>query len=814
MNSFALRAACLIFFAGFSLAWGQTDVLTQHNDNTREGLNPKETILTPANVTAGKFGKLFTRNVDGIIVAQPLYARNILMNDGLTHNVVFVATQHNTVYAFDADGGLNSAASPLWSVSLNDGGTSDPISDYGCTGTHYTEIGIMGTPVINAAKTTLYVVAKTLNGSVRNFSLHALNLATGADLSGSPVIITGSTPSHSGTVTFNPIFQMQRPALLLQGGNIYIGFGGNGCDVYDYHGWLFGYNAQNLQQVAAFNVSPDGSRGSIWQGGSGPAADSDGYIYFATANGDFDGPAGTTDYGDSVLKMGWSASGFGVVDFFTPYNQLQLAQQDLDLGSAGPLLLPNQPGLYPHELVVGGKQGTLYLIDADNPGQFNAQTDNVIQSIPGAVPGELLGVPSFWNGNLYLGSDGDYLKQYAFVNGNLTQQPVAQTTALFYGTGAESTSVSSNGNTSAILWAIRHSNAALFAFDATNIAHELYDSTQSGTRDQMVPVVHFVTPTIANGRVFIPGKTALQAYGLLPTLTAVGGNQQSGIEKAVLPTPLTLKAADSYTSHPVPGVTVTCTDKGAGGAFTPSTVQTTDANGQVAYTYRLPGTPRTVSISCSSPAYASASFTETVTLGPPARMIPVSGAGQTVGPKTALPTPIVVKVVDAASYPLAGVTINFSDNSAGGSFTATSGVSAANGTVTTQYTTGTKAQHVTISATTTTLKLNVGETCAPGPATAIAITGGNNQSGTAGTQLLRALGVLVTDQYGNRVSANGVSFSDGGAGGSFSASNPILTATNGIASVYYTLPSVPKIVTISAAAAGVSTHASFTETGH
>jgi hypothetical protein len=450
----------------------------------------------------------------------------------------------------------------------------------------------------------------------------------------------------------------------------------------------------------------------------------------------------------------------------------------------------------------------------DNPGQFNAQTDNVIQSIPGAVPGELLGVPSFWNGNLYLGSDGDYLKQFALVNGNLTQQPVAQTTALFYGDGGESTSVSSNGNTNAILWAIRHSNAALFAFDATNIAHELYDSTQSGTRDQMVPVVHFVTPTIANGRVFTPGKTALQVYGLLPTLTAVGGNQQSGIEKAVLPTPLTLKAADSYTSQPVPGVTVTCTDKGAGGAFTPSTVQTTDANGQVAYTYRLPGTPKTVSISCTSPSYASGSFTETVTLGPPARMVPVSGAGQTVGPKTALPTPIVVKVVDAASFPLAGVTVNFSDNSAGGTFTAISGVSAANGTVSTQYTTGTKAQHVTISATTTTLKLNVGETCAPGPATAIAVSGGNNQSGTAGTQLLKALGVLVTDQYGNRVPANGVSFSDGGAGGSFSAPNPILTATNGIASVYYTLPSVAKTVAISATATGVSTPASFTETAH
>src|SRR5216684_3840034 len=210
----------VVFFVlclGFSLAWSQNDVLTQHNDNTRAGLNSNETLLTPANVTVSKFGKLFTQSVDGIIVGQPLYASNVLMNDGLVHNVVYVATQHNSVYAFDAD---SKNVSPLWSVSLNGGGTSDPIADYGCTGTHYTEIGIMGTPVIDP----------------------------------------GTTPSSNGSGTFNPIFQMQRPALLLQSGVIYIGFGGNGCDQYAYNGWLFAYNSQTLQQESAFLVTPNGSR--------------------------------------------------------------------------------------------------------------------------------------------------------------------------------------------------------------------------------------------------------------------------------------------------------------------------------------------------------------------------------------------------------------------------------------------------------------------------------------------------------------------------------------------------------------------------
>jgi hypothetical protein len=684
---------------GFSAAWGQNDVLTQHNDNMRSGLNAKETLLTPANVTVSKFGKLFTHPVDGIIVGQPLYASNVLMNDGRLHNVVYVATQHNTVYAFDADGTQGNNASPLWSVSLNDGGTPDPIADYGCTGTHYTEIGIVSTPVIDPGKTTLYVVAKTLTNSVRNFSLHALDITTGNELSGGPVIITGTAPSGNGSGTFNPIFQLQRPALLLQNGVIYIGFGGNGCDLYAYNGWLFAYNSQTLRQEFAFLVTPDGSKGSIWQGGSGPATDANGYIYFATANGDYDGPPGNYDYGDSVLKMGWSGRVLSVVDYFTPYNQQQLKNLDLDLGSSGPLVLPDQPGPYPHLMVAGGKEGTLYLVNRDDMGQFSPDGDNVAQSIPGAVATEVAGVPSYWNGNVYLAGDADYIKQFALVNGLLTQQPVSETTVFFGGAGPASTSITANGNSNGILWAIRHTNPALFAFDPTNLATKFYDSTQVLMgRDKLVPVARFVTPTISNGKVYIGGKAALAAYGLLPRLSVGTGNNQTGMEKTVLPVALSVVAADAYASKPLVGIAVTCKDGGAGGLFTPSQPQTTDATGTVTFSYRLPPSPRAVTITCSSPGFVSTLFSETGAVGPPVRMSATSGNLQTASPNTPLPAPLVLKVVDANGFGVPGVTVNFTDNGAGGTFVDGSVITNSSGKAVAQYTTGPKTGTVIITA--------------------------------------------------------------------------------------------------------------------
>jgi hypothetical protein len=810
-----------VLYLGCFLAWGQNNVLTQHNDNTRSGLNANETLLTPANVNVNSFGLLFTHTVDGAIAGQPLYASQILMNDGLIHNVVFVATQNNTVYAFDADSTQGNDANPIWSVSLDDGGTPDPISDYGCTGTHYSEIGIMSTPVIDPGLTTVYVVAKTVTGTgpneVRNFSLHALSITTGSELLGGPVIITGTAPSGNGSGTFNPVLQMQRPALALDNnGVLYVGFGGNGCDEYAYNGWLFAYNSQTLQQEAAFLITPDGTRGSIWQGGSGPAVDENGYIYVATANGTFDGPNGANDYGDTVLKMGWNGNVFGMVDYFTPYNQLQLADDDLDLGSAGPLILPDQPGLYQHELVAGGKQGTLYLIDRDNLGQYNSQTDNVIQEIPQAVVNELTGVPTYWNSSVYVAGEQDHVKQFALVNGLLTQQPVSETALTFTGFGPSSTSLTANGNTNGILWVIRHTNPTLFAFDPTNLANEFWDSTQAPKqRDKMVPVMRFATPTISNGKVYIGGSAALQVYGFLPSLSVVTGNNQTGVEKAVLPVSLTVAATDAYFSEPLAGVVVTCNALEAGGVLSPSPTQTTNSSGTVSYTYQLPSKPQTVTISCTSLGYVSTSFTETCTTGAPVSMSINSGNSQTTPPNAPLPAPLVVKVIDAHSYGVPGVTVNFTDNGAGGSFVASSVVTGSGGTASAQYTMGPNTGKIKITASSSGLKsVNFTENAAVGPPANIAITGGNNQTAPHGTQLPQALTILVTDLYGNPVSGVNVGFSDGGAGGTFSNGSSVVTGANGTASQFYTLPPVPnEIVYITATVAGVASPAVFTEYG-
>ncbi len=813
-----ISTVTVIFFVlslGCFLSWGQNnnDVLTQHNDNMRSGLNANEMFLTPANVNVNSFGKLFTQSVDGMIIGQPLYASQVLMNDGLGHNVVYVATQNNSVYAFDADSNQGNNATPLWAVSLDNGGTPDPISDYGCTGTHYTEIGIMGTPVIDPGKTTLYVVAKTIIGSgpsaTRNFSLHALDITTGNEVLGGPTIITGTAQSLKGTVTFNPVYQMQRPALLLENGLVYIGFGGNGCDQYSYSGWLFAYNSQNLQQQAAFMVTPNGTRGSIWQGGSGPAADANGSIYVATANGTFDSNG---DYGDTVLELAWAGNALGIANFFTPYNQSQLAQQDLDLGSSGPLLLPDQPGLYPHELVAGGKQGTLYLINRDNPGQYSPQTNNVIQEIDHAVASELNGVPSYWNSSVYLAGDGDYIKQFALVNGLLTTSPVSQTTVAFTGFGPASTSISANGNTNGILWAIKHTSPALFAFDATNLANKFWDSTQAlKARDKLIPVNRFVTPTISNGKVYVGGSSSLEVYGLLPSLTVESGNNQTGIEKAVLPQPLIIEATDGYESGPLAGVTVTCKDGNAGGIFTPSTPQVTDSSGTVSYSYQLPLKPQSITITCTSPGLGNAVFSETCTVGPPTTMTVSSGNNQTAPPHAPL-APLVVKVGDAHAFGVPGVTVNFTDNGAGGTFVAASVVTDANGKASAQYTMGPKTGKIKITASSAGLK-SVGftETAAIGPAAIVSVTSGNNQSGTVGTKLAGALTVIVTDSYSNPVSGVSVSFSDGGAGGTFSTPNPVVTGSSGTASLFYTLPLLATAISITATASGVSSPAVFTE---
>jgi hypothetical protein len=688
---FIFSVVCL----GLSLARAQNDVLTQHNDIARTGQNLNETLLTPANVNINQFGKLFTQKVDGIVVGQPLYASAVLTSDGVVHNVVVVVTQNNTVYAFDAD----SNQPPIWSVSLDDGGTPDPIGDFGCKGTGFTEIGITGTPVIDAGKTTVYVVAKTLTGDVRAFRLHALDITTGNELLGGPVTIAGTY----GPDTFNVLLQLQRPALLLDNnGSIYIGFGGNGCDVYDYNGWLFAYNSRTLQQQAVFETAPNGKKASIWQGGTGPSVDEFGNIYVVTANGTYDGPSGENDFGDSVLKLGWNGAALGILDystdFFTPYNQDYLQDNDLDLGSSGALILPDQPGMYPHELVAGGKAGTLYLINRDDLGGYNTTYDDVIQEIAD-FPFELTGVPSYWNGSVYVAGDRDFIKQFLLVNGSLMTPPLSQTTVNFGGEGPASTSITANGTSNGILWALEHSAHILHAFDPTNLANELYNSKQAlHSRDKLGELIRFVTPTISNGKVYVGGKRVLTVYGLLPILSAASGNGQTGLPGQVLPLALSVLASDAYTQAPISGLSVTCNDGRAGGLFVGGATQTTDASGTATFNYQLPATPKAVTITCSNPGTASTTFIETCAAEAPASLIIVSGNNQTAPPNTALGKPFVVRVLDANGNPVPGVVVTFTDNGAGGSFSQTSPVTNSVGIARTKYTTGSNTGAVSVTA--------------------------------------------------------------------------------------------------------------------
>ena len=348
--------------------------------------------------------------------------------------------------------------------------------------------------------------------------------------------------------------------------------------------------------------------------------------------------------------------------------------------------------------MAGGKQGTLYLINRDDLGEYDPGNDDVIQTIPG-FPFELSGVPSYWNGSVYVAGDHDSIKQFALTNGMLTPQPVSETTVVFGGAGAGSTSITSSGHTNGIVWALAHSSHVLFAFDATNLGIELYNSRQAlHARDTLDLLIRFATPTISNGRVYVGGKGALTVYGLLPDLSATGGNNQTGTRNEVLPAALSVLASDAYARAPIPGISVTCTDGQGGGVFIPSATQTTDATGTATFQYQLPKSPSVVTITCSNPTTSSATFTETCAPGAPAKLDIVSGNRQTGSPNTPLPKPLVVKVLDASGFVVPGATLTFTDNGAGGSFSPTSPVTDSRGRASAQYTAGPNTGTVTITA--------------------------------------------------------------------------------------------------------------------
>ena len=491
----------------------QSTVTTWHYDVARTGANTTETTLTPANVSTSTFGKIATYPVDGFLVAEPLYLGGVNIAGQGVHNVVYVATMHDSVYAFDAD---STSTTPLWMTSILDyspaGATSVPTSvQKNATTTGWTEVGIVSTPVIDPATGTMYLVAETYeNGNVIH-RIHALDVSTGAEVQGGPVTIAASFTLNGSTTTFKGLYQLNRPGLLLANGHIYLAFGSNCCNDTPSQGWVMSYNEATLQQEGAFTTEPKQNLASIWMRGAGLPADSSGNIYAETGEGPF---AAGTNFGISVLKFTQSGTTVGLTDWFTPYNYQTLAQNDKDL-SDGLLVLPDQPGPYPHELIAMGKEGTIYLLNRDNMGQLctscTAGDTQIVQEVPqGAGRGS--GTPVFWNNTIYVTGQSIPVYGYSLENGLLVTPPSLQSSVAMGGSG--NAILTANGSSNGILW-FTSGGANLYAMNASTM-QLLWASTQAANgRDTVPPLAHFATPTAVDGKVFMGTQNSVVVYGLL-----------------------------------------------------------------------------------------------------------------------------------------------------------------------------------------------------------------------------------------------------------------------------------------------------------
>ena len=502
-----------------------SDVLTYHYNVFRQGYTSQETTLTLSNVNSSSFGKINFFTVDGKVDAQPLFVNKQFINGSL-NDTVYVVTENDSAYAFAASSGRQ-----FWHTSVLKSG-ENPSDDHGC-GQIAPTIGITDTPVIDkraGPNGAMYFVAMSKDSSGHYHQrLHALDLTTGAELFGGPTEISGTYPgtgdgSMNGQVIFDPAQFAERSAVLEYGPTIYISFTSH-CDARPYTGWIMAYSSQTLQQTSVIDVTPNGDEGAIWMAGEGLAADSSGNIYFLDGNGIFDTTLNSQgfpingDYGNAFIKLSTSGGTLAVADYFTMFNTVQESDNDEDLGSAGAIVLPdimdNNGGV--HHLAVGaGKDSNIYVVNRDNMGKFNPSNDDAIyQEIDGALPGGMWSSPAYFNGVVYFGDQTDTLKAFTFSNAKLSTSPTSQTPNSFVYPGTTPT-VSANQTSNAIVWAINNSNpAVLYAYDATNLGHELYNSNQAGTRDQFGPGNKFITPMIANGKVFVGTPTGVAVFGLL-----------------------------------------------------------------------------------------------------------------------------------------------------------------------------------------------------------------------------------------------------------------------------------------------------------
>jgi hypothetical protein len=522
-----ITGTALVFSAALrtGTAAASTDVVTYHNDTARTGQNLNETLLTSSTVNVSSFGKIGFFAVDGKVDAQPLYLSGVAIPGQGTHDVLYVATEHDSVYGFDADTGA-----VLWRVSVL--GPGETTSDgRGCSQV-VPEIGVTSTPVIDRSRGpngAIYVVAMSKNGSGTYVQrLHALDVTSGVELFGGPKNVPATFPgtgagSSGGTLSFDSKQYEERAALLLLNGMIITAWTSH-CDIDPYTGWIMSYNASTLAQASVVNVTPNGSRGAFWMAGAGPAADSAGNIYLLDGNGTFDtaldgnGFPRQGNFGNAFLKVSTS-SGLAVTDYFATFDTVQQSNADRDLGSGGTLVLPDlvdSAGQVRRLAVGAGKDAHIYVVNRDSMGKWNSSSNQIYQEIKGALGGGVFSMPAYFDGTVYYGASGDSLKAFSISNARLSSTPASRSGRTF-GYPGTTPGISASGAATAILWAVENANpAVLHAYDARDLSRELYNSNQAAAgRDAFGPGNKFITPTIVNGRVYVGTTNGVAAFGSL-----------------------------------------------------------------------------------------------------------------------------------------------------------------------------------------------------------------------------------------------------------------------------------------------------------